>query len=254
MDTKKSAKSVQESVLSELNDPENQGSNPDSIADDSSSEDGINQDAKEKDEPETSSPNNKVYKTLDGRDVTADQLFEEYDHLARDYTRKSQELSTLKKTETVVPEKPEDMPAELSAQDEAVLKELKRFKIVTEDDVDKLLAEREGEVVSKAARVSTAQIELKSALDELVTDYDFVDRGKVLDFIIENPNTSLSPLDIARTLHYDEFVKLEVNRAPERDVLPETESSGVSQTDPVKPTYRFKDGSAERAVRELLKD
>lgn len=249
---KKSELSVEESLRNELMNPEH-----DQEAGDEKEESSVEQDqpGTEKEGTETPSPEtkSKSYKTLDGRDVDADQLFQEYDHLVRDYTRKSQELSQLKKSDTKVDTEP-SKEGEISAQDKAVLDELRRLGVITKDELDNTFSAKEGELVSKAAKVSTSQIELRDALNELKNDYEFVDTRKVLDFIVQNPNTNLSPLQIARAIHTDDFVALEVEKVTggKKD-LPETEDTGVGSTTPPQPKYRFKDGSAERAVSELLK-
>lgn len=254
MDKKKSELSVEESLLNELTNPEHeQPANADEGASsESQDQPGTKKEGAELPSPETKS-DEKIFKTLDGRDVTADELFKEYDHLVRDYTRKTQELSQLKKPATE--DKPQDKPGEMSAQDKAVLDELRRLGVVTKDELDSTFSTREGDIVSKAARVSTSQLELREALTELKNDYDFVDTRKVLDFIVENPNTNLSPLQIAKAIHTEDFIALEVGKVTGegKNSLPETEDTGVGVTTPPRPKYNFKDGSAERAVADILK-
>lgn len=251
---KKSELSVEESLRNELMNPEHNQDAGEDKGDKSGEQD---QPGAEKGGTETPSPEakSKLYKTLDGREVDGDQLFEEYDHLVRDYTRKSQELSQLKKSDTEDADKKLSKEGELSAQDKAVVEELRRLGFVAKDELEQAISGREGEIVSKAAKVSTSQIELRDALNELKTDYPFVDTRKVLNFIVENPNTNLSPLQIAKAIHTDDFVAMEVEKVAgsgKKD-LPETEDTGVGASTPPTPKYNFKDGSAERAVADILK-
>lgn len=249
---KKSELSVEESLRNELTNPEHEQSANADVVESSETKDqpGTQKEGAELPSPETKS--DKMYKTLDGREVSADELFKEYDYLSRDYTRKTQELSQLKKSDTET--KDGETKMELSSQDEAVLKELRRLGVATKDEVEGILSSRENDLVSKAAKVSTSQMELKDALTELKNDYEFVDTRKVLDFIVQNPNTNLSPLQIAKAIHTDDFVALEVAKVTGGDKaeLPKTEDGGVGQTTPPKVKYNFKDGSAERAVSDLL--
>lgn len=82
----------------------------------------------------------KLYKTPDGRELTADQVAEEYSKLNQEFTRKSQKLAELEKKA----EHSQD-----SADDDAVAKakaELKKLGVVLQEDFEKTLGEREQKV------------------------------------------------------------------------------------------------------------
>jgi signal recognition particle GTPase len=208
----------------------------------------------EKKEESQSSPTYKV----GNRDLTSDQLFEEYQRLQAEFTRRSQRLSELEKAKSTT--ETSSTQQSLSPQDQEVLRELKRLGVITRDEgvtKDEVEKMRE-ELLTSAVTTSTKMSELKQALDELEEDFDGTDgtpkveRQKILDFIVQNPNTNLTPLQIAKIVYYDDFVKYEASKLSSNGV-PKTETHGLGKvTEPPKARYSFKDGSVERAILEQL--
>lgn len=215
------------------------------------------------------------HKDADGKDIlyTADQVVEEYKKFQTDYTRKIEEIN--KPQETVKEDKEQtkvDNGVITDPKDAAVLAELKnKFKVVTVDDLTKLFADREQAIVTKAVDTSSAKSQLEEALGELETSFDGgkemigetevakpkVERKAILDYIIANPAIKMSPLEIARHLYFDDFVKYQNAKtlAGGTSGLPKTEGQGSeSGSTPPKYTkrYDFGDGSTEKAVRDII--
>jgi len=237
---------------------------------DSSSDNQAKTEQKEGTETEPS-PTYKV----GNRELTPDQLYEEYKRLEAEFTRRSQRLSELEKSLA----KPRQSEGEgqkqstLSPQDQAVVEELRRLGFVPKDEVEKLFEERkkewENEIITRAVRTSAARLELKEALDELEEDFDGseveingvkvrkpkVEREKILEFIQNNPNTDLSPYEIARVVYHDDFVKFEARQlvGGTSSKVPASEEGGLGTPTPPPPRYSFNDGSVERALAEILK-
>jgi len=209
-------------------------------------------------EKKEESPTSPTFK-VGNRDLTPDQLFEEYQKLQSEFTRRSQRLSELEKAKESDTETSSNQQS-LSPQDQEVLKELRRLGVVTKDEAitkDEVDGLKE-ELLTSAVTTSSKMSELRQALDELEEDFDGtdgkpkVDRQKILDFIVQNPNTNLTPLQIAKAVYYDDFVKYEASKISSNGV-PKTETHGLGNvTEPPKAKYSFKDGSVERAVLEQL--
>jgi len=227
-------------------------------------EDELKDEEKEKTQSETTNqekkeetPSSPTYK-VGNRDLTPDQLFEEYQRLQSEFTRRSQRLSELEKAKSTT--ETSSTQQSLSPQDQEVIRELKRLGVVTKDEgvtKDEVEKMRE-ELLTSAVTTSTKMSELKQALDELEEDFDGADgtpkveRQKILDFIVQNPNTNLTPLQIAKIVYYDDFVKYEASKLSSNGV-PKTETHGLGKvTEPPKAKYSFKDGSVERAILEQL--
>jgi len=209
-------------------------------------------------EEKEETPSSPTYK-VGNRDLTSDQLYEEYQKLQAEFTRRSQELAELKKTKTTETTEPSSSQQPLSPQDAEVLRELKRLGVVTKDEAltkDEIEKLKE-ELLTTAVSTSSKMSKLEQALDELEEDFDGTDgkpkveRQKILEFIIQNPNTNLTPLQIAKAVYYDDFVKWEASKLS--GGVPKTESHGLgSITEPPKSRVSFKDGSIERVVAEAL--
>jgi hypothetical protein len=197
----------------------------------------------------------------DGRVLTPDQVAKEYESLHGDYTRKSQELAEIKKSQNNAPAgESEDIDPKAAA----LKAEIQRLGFTTKEDVNKTVSEKGSEIEQSSAKRSVATVRLEEALGDLETDFDGTEdkpkvaRQDILNWIVKNPGANLSPLEIARIVYYDQFVKHDAkqlvgagNGTPN---VPQTESqgSGAGANPPQKPIYRFKDGSAERAAREML--
>jgi len=204
-------------------------------------------------EKKEEAPSSPKYKVGD-RELTPDQLYEEHKKLEAEFTRRSQRLAELEKATKAESSEQPSQQQSLSPQDAEVVKELKRLGVLTKDEADKL----KEEVLTTAVTTSSKMSKLEQALDELEEDFDGeegrpkVDRQKILDFIIQNPNTNLTPLQIAKAVHYDDFVKYEASKLSSGGV-PKTESHGLGRvTEPPKAKYSFKDGSVERAILEQM--
>ena len=204
-----------------------------------------------------SQPETKLYSTPDGRMVTAEQLVKEHNSLYTDYHQKSQELSKLR-----TPSNQEPSNSDFTdPKDAALAAELKRLGFVQKADVERTITEKGGEIAQSATKRSISAVKLEEALDDLETDFDGsegkpkVSKEDVLNFIVKNPTLDLSPLQIARTLYYDDFVRWEArnlggNPNPQ---VPTTETHGAQVVNPpTPPVYRFNDGSAYRAAMEIL--
>jgi len=218
---------------------------------------------------ETAATQPTLYTMPDGRELTGEQVLEEYKSLQSDYTRKSQELSEKTKTEQAVNGAEDNKPV-LSPRDQAILDDLKnKFGVITKDELDKAFQARKPEIVSESAKVSATQAQLQQALDDLEEDFDGreedingvkiplpkVERQKVIDFIVKNPGTNLSPLEIAKAVYANDFISYEAKKlsANGSAKLPSTEKGGAGVTEPpaAKP-LSFRDGSAEEAVKETI--
>jgi len=205
------------------------------------------------------------------KQFTGEQVVAEASRLNSENARMAQELSDSKKLTEDKHSTEEVKEVGLTPSEQAVLAELKsKFKVMTEEDFEKRMSDREQEIVKKAARVSTTQSELKQALSELEEDYDGseeevngvkiakpkVEQAKVLDFIIKNPNTELSPFEIAQAVYSADFVQYEAKKIAASGAskgLPQTEEEGAGGGEPPKgKPVSFKDGSAEQAVREII--
>jgi len=248
-------KAVEESLKQELENPEHQTNQ--------AKQEEIKTEEVKKDVTETTAPETTVAKAKlpDGREVDVNQAVEEYKKLLADYTPKSQELAELKKKapieqSTATPAKVETPATEMSAQDQAILAEMKKLGVITKDELVEIKKQMGSELVEQTAKVVSSRTDLKIALDELKEDYPFVDKDKVLGFIIKNPNTELTLLEVAKATHTDNFIELEAKKMqkPAKADLPSTEANGVGATEPPQVKYNFKNGSAERAVAEILKN
>jgi len=211
-----------------------------------------------------------TFQLPDGRMVTpseAQRLWKE--EFMPDYTKKSQELSQLKKEPADKQSTKEEKPDgnEDSELDQATLKEFgryaKRLGLATKDDLDT--------VVPRASGATLAQIQLDKALTELETDFDGsqdatlgvakpkVNRAEIMEYVqgeIKKGNkVNLSPLQVAHLLHPNEFALFDaatLNKGSQGTVetkpaLPVTEKGGASgggnQTPPT-PKFDFNDGAS----------
>lgn len=215
-----------------------------------------------------------TFKMPDGRELTADQVFQEYGNLQKDYTQKTQELSQLKKTtqpqqSETEPDKTRIAPSrggevekkELSAKDQALLAELKRLGVITNDKFEEEFATRKQEILKDSAQFTETRLSFKEKLEETVKQFDGSDgkpkvtQEEILGWYESNGYPNLSPDKVAKIVKTDDFIKYEARQLAGQGgtSLPQTEGNGAGVTTPPKPPqYNFKDGSAERAVREIL--
>lgn len=280
LDKNNNGQSVEQSLVSELNKTPEQikaeQSGNDAGNGSSSSTPEIKQDNPQMPGSEPPAPQQTVvskFKLPDGRELTADQVVEEYKNLQKDYTVKTQELSRLKETP------PERTPpgnnnsgngnGSISPQQQAVIDELRRLNVAFKDEIPD-----PNKIVTQSVQAATSNVQLNQVLDELEEDFDGstekvgerevqkpkIDRNKVMDFIVQNPNTDLSPMQIAKALYVDDFVKYESQRQLVQSnvpAVPSTEGNGAGNNGQPpanpKPALSFSDGSAETAVREILK-
>lgn len=202
------------------------------------------------------------YAMPDGRELTGEEVLNEYKSLQGEFTRKSQELSKLKKNSESNEGEDEGKndKKSLTAEEENLVKELARLGFVRKDEVEQTFNDKKSSLTSEAAQLAVAQQDLRSAIGQLTTEFNGeegkpkVDGNKVLNFIVQYPQTDLSPLQIAKALYPDEFIKYEAGKLSGDKILKtEDNSSGSGHDTPPDPKYSFGDGSAEKAVRELLK-
>ena len=211
---------------------------------------------------ENSTPSEKVFELPDGRKVTGEQAIEEYKKLNADYTRKSQELAKL----TQNPVKPNNNPSgevTLNKEDQALVIELERLGFTREQSVNKLIEGAAPKLIEQAAKRSVSTTELNEALTDLEIDFDGsegkpkINKQDILKWIVANPTTNLSPLDIAHQVYYKDFVSYDAKQLASGATpsnLPATENQGANVTTPPnKPVYSFRDGSALRAAQAMLK-
>lgn len=201
-------------------------------------------------------------KTSDGRMVSPEEFQKEYDSLYSGFHQKSQELAKLKE-QPVNPNGNPSGEATLSKDDQALVTELERLGFTREQSVRKIVEGEAPKIIDQAAKRSVSTTELNDALVDLEIDFDGsegkpkVEKEAILKWIISNPTTNLSPLDIARQVYYKDFVTYEAKQLAAGGTpsnLPQTENQGANVTTPPnKPVYSFKDGSALRAAQELLK-
>lgn len=235
-------------------------------------------------QPETNQPQEKKEDTqgsgnatlprykVGNRELDPDQLYEEYRKAQAALTKAFQEKAELEKQLTEKQPK-EEPPTPRSSTDEAVLAELRRLGVYTKEDIEKLKEslgeEIKKEATTEAERRTFARLRLEEALEELEEDYagqeeeingikvrrPKVEREKILDYIINNPTTNLSPEEIAKIVYYDDFVKYDAAKyVPVKGNLPKTEDVGLGgQPQPPTPKYSFKDGSVEKAISEMLR-
>ena len=190
-------------------------------------------------------------KLADGREVTGEELKTEYEKLHGEFTRKSQELSKLNKTKDEAASEDEGSK-ELTPTEQAAVKELKRLGFVTKDQTPS--GENTGEIVNKVTKQVTSNIKLEEALDDLVTDYPFVKKDAVMDFLAKINNPDLTLEQVATALYPDEFVKAKAKQMiGETGNVPQTEGAGAGQNgQPPTPKVSFKDNSIDRALENIL--
>lgn len=215
-----------------------------------------------------------LYK-VGNRELPPDQLYEEYKRLEAEFTKRSQKLKEL---ETQLTQKPKQEDKKDASQEESipaadkVKEELRKLGVPLKEDLEEILKRVKEEAVVDAVKTASARNALNQALDELEEDFGGqeeningmvvkrpkVDRIKILEFIRDNPSIDKSPLEIAKIVHSDDFIKYEVskNLAQKQGSsnLPKTESQGLGGLpNPPTPRFSFKDGTAEKALSELLK-
>lgn len=248
---------LEESLRAELNG---------TTAEDDKSEVNHDSDQKETNQNSETDDNSEVtpvkYTMPDGRELTGEEVLNEYKSLQSEFTRRSQELSKLKKNESVEDkgDRESDGKNTLTPEEQNLVNELTRLGFAKVDQVEKVFNDKKSSLTSEAASLAVAQTDLRSAINQLTEEFNGqegkpkVDGNKVLNFIVQYPQTELSPLQIAKALYPDDFVKYEVLKMSGGKML-ETEdnASGAGENTPPKPKYSFGDGSAEKAVRELLK-
>ena len=248
---------LEESLRAELN-----GTN----AEDDKSEDNHDSKQSEINQNSDTDDNSEVtpvkYAMPDGRELTGEEVLNEYKSLQSEFTRKSQKLSKLEKSNESVEDKDDRESGKntLTPEEQNLVNELTRLGFAKVDQVEKVFNDKKSSLTSEAASLAVAQTDLRSAISQLTEEFNGsegkpkVDGNKVLNFIVQYPSTELSPLQIAKALYPDEFVKYEAGKMSGGKML-ETEdnSSGAGDHTPPSPKYNFGDGSAEKAVRELLK-
>lgn len=235
-----------------------------------------------------SSPAVKKYKDSLGRELSADEIFEEHQKQLSYVTKLETERKQLAQEKADLEKKMQEQSKGngepkndtnnsdhngLSAQDRAVLEELKRLGFVRKEDVvtkgelDEVKSKWEREIVDKSVKTTAARNQLVQALDELEEDFDGsedqethavkpkVTRQEILTYINENPGVNMSPLQIAQVLHHEDFVKYEAARMVKNpNPLPRTESAGIGEHNPPPPPrYSFNNDSVEKGLGEILK-
>lgn len=250
---------LEESLRAELNGSDAEDNNSEDNHD--SKQDETNQNSDTDDNSEVAPVK---YTMPDGRELTGEEVLNEYKSLQSEFTRKSQELSKFKKSNERSDEGRDDKEnakETLTPEEQNLVKELTRLGFVKQDQVEKVFSEKESSLTSKAASLAVAQTDLRAAITQLTDEFNGeegkpkVDGNKVLNFIVQYPQTDLSPLQIAKVLYTDDFIKFEAGKLGGSKKMLETEdnSSGSGNETPPSPKYSFGDGSAEKAVRELLK-
>lgn len=221
-----------------------------------------------------SGTDNKVteFTLADGRKLSQEDILDalekkdKYGELLPEFTRRSQELAELRKTKESTPDNTSVATQDgkkLSPQQIAVLQELKELGVAFNSDLQKQLddkvAELEPKITSRAASITATQVQLKEAIEQLEEDFNGnegkpkVDGSKVIQFIIDNPKTDKTPLEIAKYIYSEDFIKYEVAKASGKSELPHTEDGGSSTSQPPKfKAYDFKNGTAENALRTFL--
>jgi hypothetical protein len=178
-----------------------------------------------------------------------------------EFTKRSTKLKDLEKKVEPIENafnKTRETPSEELPDDfDVVRANAKKYKLLTEDEVrpimDKLtsLEEKLTEREKKELRQ-----DLNKELDGLKTNYEFVDRDKLLDFMIKKADagTNLSPEEAARLLYSDQFALIKAKElgyvAPN---LPVTDAPGSSNS--VQPTAKkldFDKGGISEALEESL--
>lgn len=207
---------------------------------------------------------------FNGRQLTAEQLYEETRNLQKDYTQKSQKLAELEKQHTppaapatpVAPSKG-DNGQQLSDVDRRMQSELKRLGYVSKEDVEELLSQKKPELIQESSKFTQSQLDVNSRFDKLEADFNGengkpkVERSKVLEFINANKLYSLTPEQATNLVYQEEMVQWKAKELAGGSTpsLPVTEKSGAAVTEPPKPPanqYSFSNGLGEKAVREML--
>ena len=210
-------------------------------------------------------PVEKKYKLPDGRELSGDQVTEEYRKLQVDYTKKSQELAS-KKDNSLDDDPLKDFSPDEKEIANGLSKILPRLGYVKKDEVGKEIDAKKSEIIGEAGNFAEVKIKLKSDLDTLEKEFDGetvdsvvkpkVDRNKILNFIKENGTTNLTLSQIARVIDPEAFAKYDVAKLQSTsgsgNNLPRTEGAGAGVVTPPGVRYSFQDGSAERAVKEIL--
>lgn len=204
-----------------------------------------------------------LFELPDGRKLPFDQAQVEMKSLYTDYTRKAQELAKLKENP---PEKqsekaPTTEKSDYNVADQALLAELKRLNVMTRADFEQEFSTRRPDIVKESASYTATQLEIKNMISDLEEEFDGVEGKpkvegtKIVDFIIENKYPNLSPKQIAQIIYHDDFVRFEAQKlaGTNTPALPVTESVGAGVTTPPNKTaFQFRNGSAERGLREIL--
>jgi len=211
-----------------------------------------------------------LYK-VGNRELPPDQLYEEYKRLEAEFTKRSQRIKELETQLTPKPKQEEEKQDEPIPAADKIKEELRKLGVPLKEDLEEILKKVKEEAVVDAVKTTSARTALNQALDELEEDFGGqeeningmivkrpkVDRIKILEFIRDNQSIDKSPLEIAKIVYSDDFIKYEVakNLAQKGGLgsLPKTESEGLGGTpNPPTPRLSFKDGTVERALSELL--
>lgn len=193
-----------------------------------------NQGKGESEESESKETEGRKYKTPDGRELSPDELYDEYNKLVPEFTRRSQRLSELEKQAKERKAEAGEEARTAVAEDE-VLKNVQpevREAIVriVEPEIEKRLKQRE-EKQAQQRREEAFEEELQT----LEKEYDGsdglpkFDRNEVLRAMQEEGNRIYDPEAKFRQLHESEFVDYKVKQSlKQQGGGRESEETGVS--------------------------
>lgn len=178
------------------------------------------QDTKQSDETKgkRKETESKLYQTPDGRDLTADQVFEEYGKLIPEFTRRSQRLKELEKTEEEAKSRVEKKAHEAVAESD-MLKNMdpevraaivKVVEPVIQKAVGGLKEESTQREKDKAFQAELSSLEGKYPGGDGKPKFE---RSKVLAKMRESDNRDFNPETIYEKLYRKELFDHEVKQA-----------------------------------------
>jgi len=170
----------------------------------------------EKSEEVTGSP--KTYKTPDGRELSPDEIYEEYNKLHPEFTRRSQELAELKRQQTEAQERNKNAAEQAVSQNKLL------------EDVDPNVRDAIVQIVSpviqealnakeKEAAAKASQEAFDKRLTELETKYPGgdglpkFDKLKILKEMQSPTNEIYDPEVLYQKMNWDSYVDAQIKRA-----------------------------------------
>lgn len=196
----------------------------------------------------------KTYKTPDGRELTPDQIYEEYNKLHPEFTRRSQKLAEYERRATEEKERnskeideslsKNKLLEDLDPNVKLVITELAK-QVAGETIEDRLSRER-----SERERAER-QSKFDKRLEELEKKYPDFNRLEVLKKMQDPDNEIYDPEVLYQRLHWDTYLDSEVKKAMKQKAGGVTTESTSTQA-PRKPSESQNPSSWSEASKRAL--